>query len=523
VSAGLVKCLGFSERSLTLYPLLASLLTVLLVFRLGIYWLDRRGAFYAALLFAVFPLDIIFSTRIYEDAPLNFFCTLSVLLFVASRGAGSRRRRFVFNFLAGLAIGGAYLHKVSAVYFCLLFALVGLVEMVRSRRLLWRYAFLGFGFLAVFVLDLWFNQTVNGDPFFHLHYYTTQAEILTAQKGNFLEPTGGPSGALRRLFWSFPVGSLISLYLGFFYWFIFPAFFYCLLRRGRELGFVLFWWALLAVLVNLSALQGARLPFYARGTYLMSVPGVILVAQLLLDMKQWAFLGSVRWRKGILATLAFVACLGLIATGAVVLYREPVVEMVARVFLLKSSFLDRKSLETVIGFYTRNLMFLAGSVTIFVGLIAGIAWIREEGGNRIWPAELLPVLALGFLAISSIAFSVICTRPGPRLEKEAFRVLSSLPPKTTYVDPRMKKFFDFYSAYRETARFVDFLDVRLDAIRDAYVVDHALYRSFMTQLHEPFSKYSKFTRYPDIAAIVEPDWKIVGKLHGGDVIIYDIP
>ncbi|MEW6443427.1 MAG: glycosyltransferase family 39 protein [bacterium] len=522
-TTSVIKLLGFSEISLTLYPLVASILTVFLVYRLALRWVGRRGALYASFLFAVFPLDVLFATRIYEDSPLNFFCTLSVLLFVYAAENPSRRTAFLVSLLAGLAVGVAYLHKVSAGYLCVFFAAVGIADMLRSREILWRHAFLACGFLLVFLFDLWVNDRLNGDPFFHLHYYARQADILTARSGAILEWSGGLFGSLKRLFWTFPLGSLISLQLGFFYWFIFPAFFYCLLKRPSELALPLFWWALLAVLINLSSIQGARLPFYSRGTYLISVPGVLLVARLLEDTGRWTFLERTRSRKAALFIFVALAATGLVAAGASTVFREPVVGALAALFRLKTPLLDRASLEIVIGLFTAYLAMSAAACAVFFGLAASRAWVGERTGRERWLTQLLPVLAAGFLALSSVSFCLIGTRAFPSLEKEAFRALRELPPKVTYVDPRMKKFLDFLTAYREPERFVSFEGVDLASLRGAYLVYNRRARSLMIQLREPVAKYSTFVNYPDIEKSVKPDWRVASSLRGGEVVIYEVP
>ena len=287
VNSALVGLLGVSDVSYTLYSLLSSLGTILVVFLLGRKWLGEKGALWAALLFAFFPLDIIFSSKISGDPSLTFFCALSVLLFFHAQDRPSRGQRAMIMFLSGCVVGFAYLHKVTAAYICIFFAVIGLVDMIRKRRLMGRYVGLALGFCLIFLVEMGFQYRVNQDPLYRWNVYIEQSESPELRAGLHAEERlNGWKDDLKRLCWTFPVRSLFSLRLGFFYWFIFPAVVYGLLFRRKDLWAPLLWWVLLALLMNLSTWGGGRLPFYSRQLYPLSVPGVILVAAAFLRIQE---------------------------------------------------------------------------------------------------------------------------------------------------------------------------------------------------------------------------------------------
>lgn len=523
VTAAFVKLLGYSEISLILYPFLASLLTVVLVYFLGRMWIGEKGALVGAFLYAVFPLDLVFSTQIYSDPPLTFLCVLSAFLFFLSYGKPEGRQRSLLFLLSGLVIGFAYLHKVTAGYYCLMFAMFGFLEMARKKRILWDYGLLLLGFLSVFCVEMAFQYHVNQDPLYRWHVYIMQADNVEGREA-FGEAAGGIVGTIKRLFWAFPINCLLSLKLGFFYWFIFPAFVYCLLRRRKELWVPLLWWTLIAVLLNLSSFKGYRLPFYGRLTFLMSVPGVILLAQMLCDLLASCSLRSRKARVSVLVLFVTLALLSSLGFAGFLLFQEPILEAVAKPFKLKSLPLPQEMLEMFLGLLLPFILFATLFLALFFCGLFLAGWLRERKGQTTWAPTMLAVGVAGFLAISSVSLACGSNRFIPKFERDAFKVLRDLPTKKIYVDTKTRETLRFYFGFTEEERLVDFSDVPLHSVRDGYLVYNTVYKDVISRFSAFWSKRSPyFHSYPDIHEEVAEGWEIIASIYGGKVVIYRIP
>jgi len=532
ITAGLVKLFGFSDFSVTLYPLCFSVLTVLLVYLLAKRFLEEEGALLAAFLYAFFPLDIIFATKLYSESVLNFFCTLSFLLFLTAEDDLPERKRFLLSFLAGLVVGFAYLHKVTAGYFCVMFALIGVVNMFRKRRILWRYAFLALGFLTVFCFEMGFHTLVNDDPLYRWNVYLTQAnsEELRSTYG---EDRTGIMSDFKRLFWTFPIHTLISIRLGFFYWFIFPALIYCLVRKPRTLWPLLLWWCLVAAFFNLSTVKGGRILFYVRQTFPISVPGVILLSAALTGLKHASFLTSRNARKTLSLALAVLALVSLSGVLALVLFKDDIVSAMAHVYSLKNTVpFDSSMVEWVLNIYLKYIRFAGLLLSLFLlGLFVSAR--RSEGRGQIgWPTQTLVRGIAGFLAIAAISVALSENRGLKNAEKESYRILSELPRKPIYSDWYTKQVLDFHFGFREDRNVVDVRNARLHEAKDAYLVYNVFHKMISERIKSVVTekttlKNSQFKQYyyayEDVDAARTESWKILETLNNGMLLIYHIP
>ena len=155
--AGFIRVAGASQLAYVAYPLLVSIAGVLLTFALASATVGRRAGALAALLLAIFPLDVLYATRAYPDVPLGVFMVASYWL--ALKG----RTSLPFAALAGLALGLAYLQKETA-----LFALVPLAVALRfwDRRQWGTLAVLALSLAVVVGAELAFWTMAKGDPLY---------------------------------------------------------------------------------------------------------------------------------------------------------------------------------------------------------------------------------------------------------------------------------------------------------------------------------------------------------------------
>lgn len=93
-----------------LLPIFASVLTVLIIFAIGKELYDESVGLIAAFIFSICPIVLHASTKIWIDAVLTLFCTLSVYLSVLS----VKREKAFWYILAGISFGLAVISKISA-------------------------------------------------------------------------------------------------------------------------------------------------------------------------------------------------------------------------------------------------------------------------------------------------------------------------------------------------------------------------------------------------------------------------
>ncbi len=164
--AFLFHLFGPGEFSAGLWSLLCSLGTITCTFYLGKFFIDAKTGLMSSFLVSFFPLDVIYSTRILPDIVLAFFVILSLALFAkAMKGRGH------FFLLSGVALGLAYLTKITALVFLPVFFLWLLYKKEKIKP----FAFFILGLLVVFSLEAAWLWSETGDPL--AHYKTEKGSV----------------------------------------------------------------------------------------------------------------------------------------------------------------------------------------------------------------------------------------------------------------------------------------------------------------------------------------------------------
>jgi 4-amino-4-deoxy-L-arabinose transferase-like glycosyltransferase len=114
---------GVSEITAVLWPLVASLCTVALIFRIGYILHSKEAGLYAALLAAFLPIMVTEATWIVPGTIIELVCAVSVLLFI--QPSKTRKKRELRFFLSGavfaLMPSAGQLGFVLAIFFPLAF------------------------------------------------------------------------------------------------------------------------------------------------------------------------------------------------------------------------------------------------------------------------------------------------------------------------------------------------------------------------------------------------------------------
>ena len=158
--AATIKTLGSTQAAYAAHPMLVSLAGILLTFALASVTVGARAGALAALLLAVFPLDVLYATRPYPDVPLGVAMVAAFWLALRSR------EKPASGVLAGLALGLAYLYKETALFAVVPIALALRFWQPRSWRAL---ALIAVTFGVVVGAELAFWASVKGDPLYRFH------------------------------------------------------------------------------------------------------------------------------------------------------------------------------------------------------------------------------------------------------------------------------------------------------------------------------------------------------------------
>ncbi len=151
---------GTSPYAVSAWPLLCSLATVAAVF-LFLYKEDRQLATVAAVLLALNPVQVIYSTVLFPDAVVSLFFALAAGLVVAGRHG-----RFAWRaVLAALVLGAGFAAKEIIVLFLPFIVGLSIRDAVAGRHAAFWQAF--FPALAIVALAIWgFYYALTGDAAF---------------------------------------------------------------------------------------------------------------------------------------------------------------------------------------------------------------------------------------------------------------------------------------------------------------------------------------------------------------------
>lgn len=129
-----MRLFGVSELSTILFPLLCSVATVLIGYRIAVIVCGPRAGLFAAALLATLPLDVVEATDLHADVPMSMWLALTVMCMLRGAGATGRHRALWYA-SAGLAFSLAYLTKLTALSFFP--GLVALSWLFRAHRQAW--------------------------------------------------------------------------------------------------------------------------------------------------------------------------------------------------------------------------------------------------------------------------------------------------------------------------------------------------------------------------------------------------
>ncbi len=265
------KLLGVSDLSSVLFVLLSSIGMIALAFFFGRLLFSAKVGLIASFIVAIFPLEIVYATKLLSDVPSAFFMSLGVYMFLFAEKKG---RKWFTYFFSGCCIGLGYLIRESAILIALFF--VAYLLWKKS----WKMEFfaVGAGVGVFFVVECIALFALMGDP---LYKYTTVQEFIKESSimYNYYGRLDFPEGIFHYPYLMLTEHTLLYLYL-----FIFVSLWYHLQTRKEGALALLCWFIPLTLYLSFgSSSFSSYTPFVGKDRYLtiVTIPGALLVASML--------------------------------------------------------------------------------------------------------------------------------------------------------------------------------------------------------------------------------------------------
>ncbi len=298
------KILGVNDFSSALFNLITSIGSIILMFYFGKLFFNEKVGLLSAFLFAIFPLEIVYATKLTSDFPAAFFMGLGLYFFLYQE-IKAEKKQWPYYFLSGIMIGVGYLIRESMLVIALFF----IAYMIYKRKIAKEYFLVPIGVLLILVLEMAFFFSLTGDPLYRTH---ASQEILkeSMEQHDYYGRLDFPQGLFH-----YPWLFLTDHTLTFFYMFVLLSIAYCLWKRKKETYILLLWFIPMLLYISFgSGSLTSYVPIRAvdRYTSIFNMPALLLLAFFLLDLKE-------RMRKWIVpSVLGFL----LISSITVVVFRE---------------------------------------------------------------------------------------------------------------------------------------------------------------------------------------------------------
>ncbi|MBS3100843.1 glycosyltransferase family 39 protein [Candidatus Woesearchaeota archaeon] len=268
----LYRMFGFNEFSSNVLVILASLASIVLIYKFGVMLFNEKAGLLSAFLLSFFPFDVLYSTRLMTELPSAFFVALSVYLFLKSEKTANKRKSYAYCLFSGLAVGMAYLIKELSVLIILFF----IAYAIYNKKIRARYWLIPLGFAVIFFAESLYFLKTTGNMLFRFDTITTATYSIV------LENYG--RGSLPFSLFHFFYIAFTDSSLGLFYPFIFMAIFFCIARKKKDTYSLLLWLIPLFLYISFGSISLTKYILFPVTTRLFSIitfPGILLLAYFL--------------------------------------------------------------------------------------------------------------------------------------------------------------------------------------------------------------------------------------------------
>ena len=170
---------GVGDFPSSLFPLLLSLLNILVVFKIGEILFNREIGLIAAVLVVFYPLNIMSASLLGPDSFIPFLSSAVLLCFLRGEQESSVWKRNFWFVMIGVLIGLAYMARVTSIF--LFFALmIYLVFYKKVVSAVWTIV----GLLLPLGTEALYFFAATGDPLFEFHRITSP-DIVSTTKSDY--------------------------------------------------------------------------------------------------------------------------------------------------------------------------------------------------------------------------------------------------------------------------------------------------------------------------------------------------
>jgi len=270
------KIFGVNQISAIMYPLICSILSIILVYQIGSTFFNERLGILSALLLSVFPLDIIYSTQTMGEIPLSFLTSMSVFLFLKGN---STKNGNLFYLLSGVFIGFGYLTRITGLIPILF--MIGYVIYKRKIKINYFYVLLGLS--IILLLEGIRYQVALGDFFFRIHEVSGHygSESAVRLRGLNVAMDYYPKVMFNLDYRYRFRNDKYLVWYGLFYYFALVSILYLLWKRKKNSNILLIWFLAFFLYLQFGSMSFTRyVPIHrlARHLSILTIPCVLVVA-----------------------------------------------------------------------------------------------------------------------------------------------------------------------------------------------------------------------------------------------------
>lgn len=259
--AGVIKIFGISHYAIASVTIISSLITLLLLYWIGIMIMDKKKAILGAFLFAIFPLNIKYASIFEADIIISMLMGLCYFLHLKAK----EEKQYIN---IGCILGLGFFIK----FFIVIIGMLIGIELFFQKK--YKSIFIiGAAFLLTVTPFLTYHFFETGDPFYYItrtEYEAVDYDIVHEKDTTFLYWMFNP-------FIKKPQQSLFNIY-----WILFILSFYFSIKRNEWRYYSVWLWVFIGyTLLEISSL----VPAIQRYLMIIEVPLILAVAHGMFTIK----------------------------------------------------------------------------------------------------------------------------------------------------------------------------------------------------------------------------------------------
>lgn len=222
---------GVNDISSSLFPLLCSLLNIIVIFVIAKRIFNSKTALLAGILLVFYPLDITSATLLGPDSVIPFLSSLAVLCYLMADDEGDGLKRALFFLIAGLFVGLSMSARLTSIFLCgVLF-----IDQVTRRRRAGPVCWILLGLMIPIAAEAFYYYSVTGDVFYRIHQLTHLETLVKGADPNAIVSLW----FYPKVMFAFDLKGLA--YYGFTWWLVIAGLVWAGVKIDRRVLFLAIW------------------------------------------------------------------------------------------------------------------------------------------------------------------------------------------------------------------------------------------------------------------------------------------